>query len=152
MLALAAVLLPITILFFMQYRSIAELEGKTKVAVKENLRQTLQGIERKMEERFVGLARETLLPVGRLGGAEQEDSQAIESHFAAVLRRHPEIEQIFFVSHCSCRAKEEHRAYFSNQEGLRSIDYSKLNQDTDTHNAIRSYEKAGLSASRLPAT
>jgi signal transduction histidine kinase len=152
LLALVAVLLPIGILSFMQYRSMVDLEAKTKVAVKENLRQTLQGIERKMEERFEGLARVALLPVGELGGAEKEDSQEIKSHFAAVLSQHPEIEQIFFISHCSCRAKEEHHAYFFTQEGLRSVDYSKLNEDVDTHNARRAHEKAVLSGSHMPAT
>lgn len=150
-LALVAVLLPIGILSFMQYRSMVDLEAKTKVAVKENLRQTLQVIERKIEERFEGLAKETLLPIGELGGGERQNSEEIERHFAAVLSSHPEIEQLFFISHCSCRAKEEHRAYFFTQEGLRSIDYSKLDEDMDAHNALRAYEKARLSGSHLPA-
>ena len=39
---LIAVLLPVIILLVAQYRSLAGLEGKTRAAVQENLRQTLQ--------------------------------------------------------------------------------------------------------------
>jgi len=38
---LIAVLLPVIILLVAQYRSLAGLEGKTRAAVQENLRQTL---------------------------------------------------------------------------------------------------------------
>jgi signal transduction histidine kinase len=156
-LVVVVVLLPISILAFMQYRSMVELEAKTKVAVKENLRQTLQGVQRKMEERFEGLAKEALLPISQLAKAELENKEDLETHFAAVASRHPEIDELFFISQCSGRVKqcsgkvkEEQRAYFFTQEGLRSIDSSQFDEDSDAHNAFQAYERARLSSSHVP--
>ena len=151
-LGVVAVLLPISILAFMQYRSMVDLESKTRVAVRENLRQTLQGIERKMAERFAGLANEVLLPVGHSGGAEPEDTDGLKRHFAAAADRHPEIAQLFFISHCSCRPKEEHHAYFFTPTGLRVIDQSEFDVDIDARNALRAYESSLLSRSHLSAS
>jgi signal transduction histidine kinase len=146
---IVAVLFPISVLALLQYRSMVDLEDKTKIAVRENLRQTLQAVERKMEERFEGLAKEALLPVGDLGGAEPEDANAIERHFAAAASRHPEIEEIFFISRCSCRPKEEHHAYFFTREGLRLVNSSQLDSDIDARNALKAHERALLSRSHL---
>lgn len=149
-LVVVAVLLPISILAFMQYRSMVDLEAKTKVAVKENLRQTLQGVQRKMEERFEWLAKEALLPIGELAKAEPEDREGLETHFAAIARRHPEIDQLFFISQCSGRVKEQQSAYFFTQEGLRSIVYSQLDEDIEAHTAFQAYERARLLGSHVP--
>ena len=59
-LAFTAVLLPMAVLSVVQYRSLQDLEGKTRVAVEENLRQTLQSISRRAKERLEALAAETL--------------------------------------------------------------------------------------------
>ena len=58
--AAVAVLIPTTILSAMQCKSLVELEAKTKVAVQENLRQTLQQVSRTLESRFRKLATQDL--------------------------------------------------------------------------------------------
>jgi len=79
----------------MQYRSLTELENKTKGAFKDNIRQGLTLLERQMKQRLEGIAVETLSPVDSIhlssAGAEEE----VEKHFANVKRSHPEIEEIF---------------------------------------------------------
>src|SRR6266700_249398 len=76
--ACVAVLTPTIVLSVVQYRSLVELEGKTKVAVQENLRQTLQQISRKVDWKFRKLAAENLesinvsmfKPVSQIGAKE----------------------------------------------------------------------------------
>lgn len=97
-LASVGVFLPILVLTYMQYQSLAELENKTKGAFKDNLRQGFTILQRQMKQRLQDVAAQTLEPIGSQhlsllssqGGAE-----AIEKHFANVKRSHPEIEQIF---------------------------------------------------------
>src|SRR6266446_7700411 len=45
-LAAVAIVLPTGALAFMQYQSLVGLKGKTKIAIEENLRQTLQSVAR----------------------------------------------------------------------------------------------------------
>lgn len=148
-LVVALVLLALGILSFLQYRSMVDLEGKTKVAVKENLRQTLQGVERKIENRFENLGKEVLVPIDDLGAGERDNKTSIERHFTDAARRHPEINQLFFISNCDCRPKPDHYAYFFTQHGPRSLNYSALYADMDARNAMQAYEKADLSRSNL---
>ena len=56
--AAIAVMVPTTILTVIQYRSLVDLEDKTKVAVEDNLRETLMQISRKLDWRFKKLARQ----------------------------------------------------------------------------------------------
>src|SRR5690348_6479005 len=58
--AMVAVLVPTTILSVVQYRSLVDLEDKTKVAVEENLRQTLMLISHKLDWKFRKLAADNL--------------------------------------------------------------------------------------------
>ena len=90
-LASVGVFLPVVALTYMQYRSLAELEQKTKGAFKDNLRQGLPIVERQMKQRLEGIASETLNPLGSI----KLSSDEIEKHFANVKRSHPEIEEIF---------------------------------------------------------
>jgi hypothetical protein len=53
---LVAVLLPVIILLLAQYHALAGLEGKTRTAVHENLRQTLQSFARRVVEKAEALA------------------------------------------------------------------------------------------------
>ncbi len=94
-LATVGVFLPLIVLTYMQYRSLTELQNKTKGAFKDNLRQGLNIVERQMKQRLAEVAAQTLGPVETIyvstPGAEEE----FEAHFANVKRLHPEIEEIF---------------------------------------------------------
>jgi signal transduction histidine kinase len=90
-LASVGVFLPVIVLTYMQYRSLAELQNKTKGAFKDNLRQGLTLVERQMKRRLEEVAAQTLEPIGNSSPEE------IEKHFADVKRSHPEIKEIFAV-------------------------------------------------------
>lgn len=86
-LALGGVLLPLLVLTYLQYRSLTELQNKTKGAFKDNLRQGITIVQDRMRQRLEAIAAQTLsLP---------DDSEKIEKHFADVKRSHPEVDEIF---------------------------------------------------------
>jgi hypothetical protein len=91
-LAAVGVLLPILVLTYMQYRSLAELQDKTKGAFRDNVRQGLTVVQLKIKQRLEDIAAQTLNPIGsmRLSSVEQ-----IEKYFADVKRSHPEVDEIF---------------------------------------------------------
>ena len=60
--ASVGVLLPLLVLTYMQYRSLAELQNKTKGAFKDNLRQGFTIVERQMKQRLEEIATKTLNP------------------------------------------------------------------------------------------
>src|SRR5687767_10862651 len=75
-LASVGVLLPLLVLTYMQYRSLAELEEKTKGAFKDNLRQGLTIVEHKMKQKLEAMAAQTLEPIGRMPVSSFETAQA----------------------------------------------------------------------------
>ena len=93
-LALVGVLLPILILTYLQYRTLTELENKTKGAFKDNVRQGVTIVEQRMRQRLEDIAAKTLSPIGSTPRGAEE----IEKYFADVKRSHPEVEQIFIFS------------------------------------------------------
>ena len=98
-LASVGVLLPILILTYLQYRSLTELQNKTKGAFKDNLRQGLTIVEQRMKQRLADIAAQTLTPIDKLLSSQgtADAAEEIEKYFADVRRSHPEIEQIFAV-------------------------------------------------------
>src|ERR1043165_7708890 len=94
-----ALLLPTVVLSVIQFRSLVDLEDKTKVAVQENMRQTLQTVSRKVEENLKWLARKNLGDIG-LADLEPQNAQALERRFAAIKQEHPEIDTLFAFSTC----------------------------------------------------
>src|SRR6476619_2897213 len=88
-LASVGVLLPVLVLTYLQYRSLTELQNKTKGAFKDNLRQGLTYVEQQMKQRLEDIGDQTLDPLGSMPAEE------FEKHFANVKRTHSEIEQIF---------------------------------------------------------
>ena len=91
-LASVGVFLPVIVLTYMQYRSLTELQNKTKGAFKDNLRQGLTIVERQMKRRLEEVAAQTLEPIGSISPGD-----AMEKHFANVKRSHPEIREIFVL-------------------------------------------------------
>ena len=92
------VFLPLLVLTYMQYRSLAELQNKTKGAFKDGLRQGLTNVEHRMKQRLEDLASQTLSPISNIDLASPAAAQEIEKHFTNVKRSHPEIEQMFAYS------------------------------------------------------
>jgi signal transduction histidine kinase len=99
-LAVVGVFLPILLLTYMQYRSLTELQNKTKGAFKDNLRQGLTIVENQMKQRLEEIAAQTLQPIGSMhlwsGGTTTEE---LEKHFADVKRSHSEIDDIFVIGY-----------------------------------------------------
>ena len=111
-LASVGVFLPILVLTYMQYRSLAELQNKTKGAFKDNLRQGLTYVEHKIKRRLEDVASQTLYPIGSLhlsSLSSTEGAEEIEKYFANLKRSHPEIEEIFAFA--SSDGKEEKNSY-----------------------------------------
>ena len=93
-LAVVALMLPTTILSIIQYRSLVDLEGKTKVAVQDNLRQTLQTVSYKVQDNLKSLARKILSPIEK-NDLEPQNFEKLDHYFASVKREHPEVEHLF---------------------------------------------------------
>ena len=77
-LASVGVFLPLLVLTYMQYRSLAELQNKTKGAFKDNLRQGLTIVEHQMKQRLEGVAAQTLDPIGSLHLSSPESAEEFE--------------------------------------------------------------------------
>jgi signal transduction histidine kinase len=146
-LAIVAVMLPTTVLSVIQYNSLVDLESKTKVAVQENLRQTMQTLTRKVEDNLKGLAKETLDPIS-YEDVEQNNLQKIEQHFTAIKQARPEIDHIFVFSFF---IKDKEYVLFHNHEGLRRIDLMQLEQkeNADAYMAYKAYNGARLSRTSM---
>src|SRR3954453_14153257 len=89
------VVLPLLLLTYMQYRSLTELENKTKGAFKDNLRQGFTLVQQQMKQRLEEVANQTLEPLGSTRLCSPTADDEIEKHFADIKRSHPEIETIF---------------------------------------------------------
>jgi signal transduction histidine kinase len=138
---LIAVLLPVVILLLAQYRSLAGLEGKTRAAVQENLRQTLQNFSCRVVKKAEALAAETL---GGIDPADVEDERfdRIADRLSAIRQSHPEADRAFVVIHCSCRKKNF--AIFATAEGVRRIDHDHFKRTPEVKSAIETYDNAAL--------
>jgi len=110
------VLLPIIVLTYLQYRSLAELQTKTKGAFKDNLRQGLPFVEQQMKQRLEEIAAKTLKPIGSLHlssqGAKDGAAEELDKYLAGVKRSHPEIEEIFVFGYPGAQQKIKPDALF----------------------------------------
>jgi signal transduction histidine kinase len=100
-LASVGVFLPVLVLTYLQYRSLTELQNKTKGAFKDNLRQGVTIVERQMKQRLEDIADQTLGPIGNINFSSAGSAQEILKHYADVKRTHPEIEEIFAYGYSS---------------------------------------------------
>lgn len=110
-LASVGVFLPLLVLTYMQYQSLAELQNKTKGAFKDNLRQGLTIVEHRIKQRLEGVAAQTLNPIGSIRLASPGASEEVEKYFADVKRSHPEIEEIFAFAYRDDRQETDSYAY-----------------------------------------
>src|ERR1043166_8686840 len=94
-LASVGVLLPIGVLTYMQYRSLIDLQNKTKGAFKDNLRQGLTLVEQRMKQRLEEIAAQTLNPVDSLQLSSPAHTEEVERYLAGVKSSHPQIDEIF---------------------------------------------------------
>jgi len=94
-LASVGVLLPLLLLTYLQYRSLAELQNKTKGAFKDNLRQGIPIVEQQMRKRLEEIAAQTLSPIGSMHLSSPEE---LDKYLAGVKRTHPEMEEMFVYS------------------------------------------------------
>ena len=105
------VFLPVVVLTYMQYQSLTELQNKTKGAFKDNLRQGLTIVERRMKQRLEDLATQTLGPISSIDLSSPTAAEEIEKHFANVKQSHPEIEEIFAFAYSDAKQGANSSAY-----------------------------------------
>lgn len=89
------VVLPLLVLTYMQYRSLTELQTKTKGAFTDNLRQGLTNLELRMKQRLEEIADKTLKPIGSMDLSSPSTPEELQKYFAYVKRSHPEVREIF---------------------------------------------------------
>ena len=109
-LASVGVFLPILVLTYMQYRSLSELQNKTKGAFKDNLRQGFTIVEYQMKQRLVEIAAQTLSPIDNINLSSPKAEEDFEKYFAEVKRSRSEIEEIFVYGYS--KDNQETYAYF----------------------------------------
>lgn len=139
--ALLALLAPVAVLAAIQYRSLSELESKTRLAGQEQLRQTLQSVTERTRERLEALAATTLGSV-ELAELETEDLAPLEARLLKIRQERPEIDTVFVVSHCSCRKSKF--ALYATPAGLRRVENEEFKKHVQTETAIELYSDAGL--------
>ena len=114
-LASVGVFLPILVLTYMQYRSLTELQNKTKGAFKDNLRQGLTIIERQLKQRLQDVAAQTLDPIDGIHLSSPAAAAEVEKYFADVKRAHPEIEEIFAFDYSDVRGTNRYAYVYSDK-------------------------------------
>jgi len=111
-LATAAVLFPTAVLLVLQYRQSRELQNKTQVAVKENLREILIGINTKTEAEMERLSDEAFRPISK-ATLTAADNASLKDHFATLTRSHLEIAELAVVPTCGKSANPPPAHFFS---------------------------------------
>jgi signal transduction histidine kinase len=113
------VFLPLLVLTYMQYQSLAELQNKTKGAFKDNLRQGLTHVERKIKQRLEEVAAQTLSPISSIHLSSPGAAEELEKYFANVKRSHPEIEEIFAFAYRDGKQETDSYAYWYSDKFLK---------------------------------
>ena len=129
------VFLPLLVLTYLQYRSLTELQNKTKGAFKDNIRQGLTIVQHQMRRRLEEVATQTLEPIGsmRLSTAEE-----FEKYFAKVKGSHAEIKEIFVLGFVGLQPPANPYAYTYSDKFLNSVETPVQS------NILLQFEKAQL--------
>ena len=148
-LAILAVLLPALLFSAVQYRSLTDLESKTRVAVQDNLRQTLDGVSRGTKVRLEAIAADSLGSIEAVA-AEQEKLADIELRLIGIKQSHPEIDLAFVVVHCPCRKRQF--AIFASDAGVHRVMHDEFKTSAQARTAIDTYNNASLLQSSAQIT
>ena len=132
----AAVLVATIALSVLQYRSLRQLEAKTRLAVEDNLRQTLEAVAGRMEAKVRTIAAECLSPL-RVDDLAPQRVERIGRQFAAIRQAHPEVAQLFVFSLCSCRG--EPFAIFSAAGGARHVSCKRFDTEQESARALQAF-------------
>jgi signal transduction histidine kinase len=140
-LGFGAVLLPLLLLSVVQYRSLVDLEDKTKVAVRENLSRTLERLSRRTRENLESMAAESL---GRIDpvAIQQRSLDQLANQLLNIRRERPEIEAVFIVNRCS--TQKESFAVFAVADGVRPVNPDSMPSDAQTQTIVQIYNQAEL--------
>jgi len=136
-LAAVAIVLPTGALAFMQYQSLVDLESKTRIAIEENLRQTLQSIARNAQGDMQTLARETLGPLGSMSRSPED----LKHVLGRASELHPEVDQFFVFSTCSCKVENRFALLYSSG-ALRRVSGPQLGTDADVGRVLDAYRSS----------
>lgn len=142
-LASFGVILPLLVLTSMQYRSLSDLQSKTKGALKDNLRQGVTMVEHQMKRRLEDVASQTLIPLDNIHFLSPGVAQELEKYFTDVKRLHPEIEEIFAFA----AGKDTNRSAYVYSDKFVNIaqpDFTPLQSDI-----LSLFDKAWISQSFL---
>ncbi|MCI0486097.1 MAG: HAMP domain-containing histidine kinase [Blastocatellia bacterium] len=137
--AVVAVMLPTTVLSVIQYRSLVDLESKTKVAVQDSMRRTLQRVAREVEMDFRGLVKKSF----DIKMEDLKNLDRIENHCAEIRKSYPQVGKMFVVSEPpSCPAKEF--AIFCSVEGIIRIEQAQFNKNPMVRQMKEIYSSAWM--------
>src|SRR5713101_5664585 len=140
-----AVLIPTAILSTLQYRSLQQLRDKTRLVAQDQVRQGLELLQVRLEERVAAVAVESLsqinggdFAVTNLGGTGVK--------FQAIVEKYPVIGHVFVVSECACAG--EPYAILSANTGAEWIKCSRFTEPViadalRAHRGARSLPKEG---------
>jgi signal transduction histidine kinase len=92
--ALIAILLPAILLSLIQYRSLTEIQKKTKSAIRENLRQTLQNFSARVRTKLEDYAAEVTAAIAE-DELKQKNLDLLDRRLISIRQTHTEIENIF---------------------------------------------------------
>lgn len=113
LLVVVGVLLPLSILTYLQYRSLSELRNKTKGALKDNIRQGMTLVEQRMKHRFQKVAAQTFEPFRlNLASLETAEEAELERYFADFKRKNSHVRQVFLITYPGLQQKGNARGYF----------------------------------------
>ena len=143
-LALVGVFLPVMGLTYLQYRSLSELQNKTKGAFKDNLRQGLPIVEQQMKRRLEDIAAQTLNPIDNIDRQSPKAAEEFEKYFADVKRSHNEIEEIFVYGYS--RDAQETYAYVYSDKFVKIAPAVFTRRQSDI---LYLYDKARMAQSSL---
>ncbi|MBI4474603.1 MAG: HAMP domain-containing histidine kinase [Acidobacteria bacterium] len=139
--AVIAVMLPTTVISYVQYRSLVELERQTRMAAQEHLRQAAGALSNKTAEYFREIGKATLAGIQFNRPPKSEQTQAIEQLFAAALQDFPAVESLFVISNCSCPGQEG-AAIIRSRAGVRKVFGKSASEDREIRHIVTTYDRA----------
>ena len=135
------VLIPLLVLTYFQFSSLMELENKSRVAYKENLRHTLVNFRKTAEGRFGEKFIKIFTPQMAIDFKSPESKEKIKSYFSRVKEENPEVKKIMLVhSYHSDDIVHRDLAY-EYSDSFREIDVA-MNTRNNDHNLLHTFETA----------